>query len=74
MIFTMDEANKKIDDIKYLSEKDLRELIEFLILDGLVAKQDTHGASFEWSKATENIFILIKHLIVKIIALEKEGK
>ena len=74
MIFTMDEANNKIEDIKYLSEKDLRELVEFLIKDGLVAKQNAHGASFEWSKATENIFMLIKHLIIKTLTLEKEGK
>lgn len=64
----MDEANERIKDIVSLSEDSLRELIEFLIKDGLVAKQDKYGSSFEWSKATENIHTLIKHLIIKVVS------
>lgn len=60
----MREANKQIENIKTLSEQDLTDLIEFLIRDGLVARQDKYGTSFEWSKATENIVMLIKHLII----------
>lgn len=68
MINTFDEANTIMgDDIVSLDEKQLNELIEFLIRKGLVAKMDKSGASFEWSEATKNILLLFKHLIVQIV-------
>lgn len=68
MIHTFDDANKIMkDDITFLDEKKLTELIEFLIRKGLVAKIDKNGASFEWAEATKNIVLLFKHLIIKVV-------
>lgn len=66
-IWTYDKANILIENADALTLAELESLIEFIIGKGIEVKINNNNISVEWSKATKEIMLLVKHLIIKTV-------